>query len=153
MHDGVCDDAAVFVAYSPCSSAAKAVPAGPTCIVQCKRAVEEEDKDKAIKKRNKKVDELTATDQKLKEVTILGMKGAAIKQCVVTMATDVGMIEKQIDLLERTKHVLVACWGQEEYDNRVAELMTKMLDDRKMGGKELKNDGNVGDGGDDDVDE
>jgi hypothetical protein len=31
--------------------------------------------------------------------------------------------------------------------------MTKMLDDCKMSGKELMNDGNVGDGGDDDVEE
>ncbi len=49
----------------------------------------------ANQKHNKKVDELTAMHHKLKESTILGIKGAAIKQCVVTMATIMGMIENQ----------------------------------------------------------
>ena len=71
--------------------------------MQRKRAAEEVEKEKAIEKHNTKVDESTATDRKLKEATIVGMKGAAIKQRVVTMAATVGMIEKQIDLLERTK--------------------------------------------------
>ena len=66
------------------------------------------------------------------------MKGAAIKQhVVVTMARSMGMIEKQIELLERTKSVLVSCWGQVEYDNRISELMTKMLDDHKISGEDL----------------
>ena len=78
----------------------------------------------------------------MKKVTILGMKGAAIKQHVITMATSIGMIEKQIYLMERIKSVLVACWEQEEYDNQVTELMTKMLDNCKMSSKELM-DGNV----------
>jgi hypothetical protein len=69
------------------------------------------------------------------------------------MVTSVGMIEKQIDLLERTKGVLIARWGQEEYDNRVAALMTKMLDDRKMSGKEMMTDGNMDAGDNDDVEE
>jgi hypothetical protein len=140
VHDGVCDDAAVYdnlpinwwlenecICYlltmlvcrdlPDVTNNPEDVPAGPTRIVQCKHAVKEEGKVKAIEKHNKKVDKLTVTDQKMKEVTIMGMKGAAIKQHVVTMATNVGMIEKQIDLLERTKNVLVAHWGQEEYDN------------------------------------
>ena len=84
---------------------------------------------------------------------MMGMRGAAIKQRIVTMVTSVGMIEKQIDLLERTKGVLIARWGQEEYDNRVAALMTKMLDDRKMSGKEMMTDGNMDAGDNDDVEE
>ncbi len=74
---------------------------------------------------------------------MMGMRGATIKQRIVTMATSVGMIEKQIDLLERTKGVLIASWGQEEYNNQVAALMMKMLDDRKMSGKEMMTDGNM----------
>ena len=84
---------------------------------------------------------------------MMGMRGAAIKQRIVTMATSVGMIEKQIDSLEQTKGVLIACWGQEEYDNHVAALMTKMLDDRKMSGKEMITDGNMDAGDNDDVKE
>ncbi len=57
---------------------------------------------------------------------MMGMREAAVKQRVVTMATSVGMIEKQIDLLEGTKGVLIALWGQEEYNNQVVALMTKM---------------------------
>ena len=113
------------------------VPAGPSRIVQRKRAAEDVEKEKAIEKHNRKVDESTATDQKLKEATIVGMKGAAIKQRVSTMAATVGMIEKQIDLLERTKSVLIARWGQDAYDNRISELMVKMLDDRKLSGEDL----------------
>ena len=47
------------------------------------------------------------------------------------------MIEKQIDLSERTKSVLIGRWGQDQYDNRISELMTKMLDDRKLSGEDL----------------
>jgi len=127
------------------------VPAGPTRIVQRKRAAEEVEKVKALEKHNRKVDESTATDRKLKEATIVGMKGAAIKQRVVTMAATVGMIEKQIDLLERTKSVLIARWGQDEYDSRISELMTKMLDDRKLSGADLTASDN--DNGNDDNDD
>ena len=128
------------------------VPAGPTRIVQRKRAAEEVEKEKAIEKHNRKVDESSATDRKLKEATIVGMKGAAIKQRVVTMAATVGMIEKQIDLLERTKSVLIARWGQDEYDSRISELMTKMLDDRKLSGEDLTASENMCDGNADDDD-
>ena len=113
------------------SNKPESVPAGATRTVQRKRSAEEDKKEKAIEKHNKKVDKSTATDQKLKEATILGMKGAAIKQRVVTM------IEKQIELLERTKSVLIARWGQDKYDNCISELMTKMLDDCKMSGEDL----------------
>ncbi len=113
------------------------VPAGPTRIAQRKQAAEEVEKEKAIEKHNRKVDNSTAADVQLKEATIVGMKGAAIKQRVSTMAATIGMIEKQIDLLERTKSVLIARWGQDEYDNRISELMTKMLDDRKLSGEDL----------------
>ena len=54
----------------------------------------------------------TETDRRLKEATIIGMKGAAIKQRVTTMATSVTMIEKQIEILEKTKTVLVQLWGE-----------------------------------------
>ena len=84
---------------------------------------------------------------------MMGMRGAAIKQRIVTMATSVGMIKKQIDLLEQTKGVLIAHWGQEEYDNRVAALMTKMLDDCKMSGEEMMTDGNMDASDNDDVEE
>ena len=84
---------------------------------------------------------------------MMGMRGAAVKQCVVTMATSVGMIEKQIDLMERTKGVLIAHWGEEEYDNRIVALMTKMLDDRKMSSEEMMTDGNMDAGDNDDVKE
>ena len=47
------------------------------------------------------------------------------------------MIEKQIDLSERTKSVLIGRWGQDQYDNRISELMMKMLDDRKLSGEDL----------------
>ena len=73
------------------------VPAGATRIVQRKRSAEDGEKEKAIEKHNRKVDESTATDLKMNEATIFGMRGAAIKQRVVTMATSVGMIKKQID--------------------------------------------------------
>ena len=131
------------------------VPAGSTRIVQRKRAAEDEEKEKAIAKHNRKMDESTATDQKMKEATIVGMKGAAIKQRVSTMAATVGMIEKQIDLLERTKSVLIARWGLDAYDNRISELMTKMLDDRKLSGEDLipaENTTREGDGNDNDDD-
>ena len=105
--------------------------------MQRTRAAEDVEKKKAIEKHNRKVDESTATNLKLKEATIVGMKGAAIKQRVVTMATSVGMIEKQIDLLEQTKSVLIARWGQDEYDDRISELMMKMLDDCKLSGEDL----------------
>ena len=84
---------------------------------------------------------------------MMGMRGAAVKQRIVTMATSVGMIKKQIDLLEQTKGVLIAHWGQEEYDNRVAALMTKMLDDCKMSGEEMMTDGNMDASDNDDVEE
>jgi hypothetical protein len=84
---------------------------------------------------------------------MMGMRGAAVKQRIVTMATSVGMIKKQIDLLEQTKGVLIAHWGQEEYDNRVAALMTKMLDDRKMSGEEMMTDGNMDASDNDNVEE
>ncbi len=131
------------------------VPAGSTRIVQRKRAAEDEEKEKAIVKHNRKIDESTATNQKMKEATIVGMKGAAIKQRVSTMAATVGMIEKQIDLLERMKSVLIACWGQDAYDNHISELMTKMLDDRKLSGEDLipaENTTREGDGNDNDDD-
>jgi hypothetical protein len=131
------------------------VPAGSTRIVQRKRAAEDEEKEKAIEKHNRKVDQSTATELKLKEATIVGMKGAAIKQRVSTMAATVGMIEKQIDLLERTKSVLIARWGQDAYDNRISELMMKMLDDRKLSGEDViqaENTTRDGDGNDDDDD-
>ncbi len=83
------------------------------------------------------------------------MKGAAIKQRIVTIATSVGMIEKQIDLLERTKSVLIARWGQDAYDNRISELMMKMLDDRKLSGEDViqaENTTRDGDGNDNDDD-
>ncbi len=83
------------------------------------------------------------------------MKGVAIKQRVSTMAATVGMIEKQIDLLEQTKSVLIARWGQDAYDNRISELMTKMLDDRKLSGEDLipaENTTREGDGNEDDDD-
>ena len=129
------------------------VPAGSTRIVQRKRAAEDVEKAKAIEKHNSKVAESTATDLKLKKATIVGMKGAAIKQRIVTMATSVGMIEKQIDLLERTKSVLIARWGQDVYDNRISELLTKMLDDCKLSGRDLMADENTRDGDDNDDDE
>lgn len=66
-------------------------------------------------------------DLKLKEATILGMKGAAIKQRVVMMATSVGMIEKQIDMLEQTKNVLIAQWGQDVYDKKITDLMRRLV--------------------------
>lgn len=131
------------------------VPGGPSRIVQRKRAAEDVEKEKAIEKHNRKVDQSTATDLKLKEATIVGMKGAAIKQRVGTMAATVGMIEKQIDLLERTKSVLIARWGQDAYDNRISELMMKMLDDRKLSGEDLipaENTTRDGDDNDDDDD-
>jgi len=129
------------------------VPAGPPRIAQRKRAAEEVEKEKAIEKHNKKVDLSTAADVQLKEATIVGMKGAAIKQRVSTMAATVGMIEKQIDLLERTKTVLIARWGQDEYDNRISELMTKMLDDRKLSGEDsIAAEKTTGDGNDNDDD-
>ena len=113
------------------------VPAGHTRIEQRKRATEDVEREKSLEKYNKKIEEATETDRRMKEATIVGMRGAAIKQRVATMATSVGMIEKQIDLLERTKNVLIARWGQDEYDNRIAALMTKMLDDRKLSGEDL----------------
>ncbi len=131
------------------------VPAGSTRIVQRKRAAEDEEKEKAIEKHNRKVDQSTATELKLKEATIVGMKGAAIKQRVSTMAATVGMIEKQIDLLEQTKSVLIARWGQDAYDNRISELMMKMLDDRKLSGEDViqaENTTRDGDGNDNDDD-
>ena len=129
------------------------LPAGATRIALWKRAAEEEGRETAIEWYNKKVDASTAADKNFKEIQMMGMRGAAVKQRVVTMATSVGMIEKQIDLLERTKGVLIAHWGQEEYDNRVAALMTKMLDDRKMSGEEMMTDGNMDAGDNDDVEE
>ena len=80
------------------------------------------------------------------------------KSNIIAMAATVGMIEKQIDLLERTKSVPFARWGQDAYDNRISELMTKMLDDRKLSGEDLipaENTTREGDGNedDDDVDE
>lgn len=113
------------------------LPAGQTRKDQRKRAADEDEKEKAIEKHNKLVEESPSTDRKLKEATIMGMKGAAIKQRVVTMATSVGMIKEQVAMLEQCKSVLVAQWGQEEYDSKIANLMTKMLDDRQMSGEAL----------------
>ena len=113
------------------------LPAGQTRKDQRKRAADEDEKEKAIEKHNKLVEESSSTDRKLKEATIMGMKGAAIKQRVVTMATSVGMIKEQVAMLEQCKSVLVAQWGQEEYDSKIANLMTKMLDDRQMSGEAL----------------
>ena len=92
---------------------------------------------------------------KWKEATIVGMHGAAIKQRVVVIATNVSTPEKQIEMLGQTTEVLIWSWGQEKYDAKITELMDKMLDDRKMSGEELIreiNDGN-GDGNDDNDDE
>ena len=87
------------------SNNSETVPAGPTQIVQRKRAAENVQNEKAIEKHNRKMDESTATNLKLKEATIVGMKGAAIKQRIVTMATSVEMTEKQINLLSfKGKH-------------------------------------------------
>ena len=66
--------------------------------------------EKAMERHNNKEAAATVTDLKLKEATIMGMKGAAIKQWVTTMATSVSMIEKQIELLEKTKTALVQSW-------------------------------------------
>ena len=176
VRDGICDDAAIYdnlpinwwlenecicylLAMLVCrdlpdvTNSPETAPPGATRIALRKRAAEEEGRETAIERYNKKVDASTAADKKFKEIQMMGMRGAAVKQRVVTMATSVGMIEKQIDLLERTKGVLVARWGQEEYDNRVAALMTKMLDDRKMSGEEMMTDGNMDAGDNDDVEE
>ena len=72
------------------------------------------------------------------------MKGAAIKQRVTTTATRVTMVEKQIEMLEKTKAVLVQSWGEAKYNEKITELMEKMLDDRKMRGDDLVED-NTGD--------
>ncbi len=116
------------------------VPAGQTRIVPRKRAAEDGEKEQAIEKHNRKeVEESTATDLKMKEGTIVGMKGAAIKQRVETMATSVEMMatsvemfKKQIDSLQQTTSGL-------------RELMTKM-DDRKLSGEDLMAAENVRDG-------
>lgn len=112
-----------------------AAPAGVTRVVQKKRAAEYDAREKAVEKHNRKVDEVTATDQKLKEATIVGMQGAAIKQRVATMAASVTMIEKKIELLKGNKDVLVAQWGEEYYNKQIAGLMTTMLDDSKLSGE------------------
>ncbi len=68
----------------------------------------------------------------------MGMKGAAIKQCVSTMATSVTMIEKKVEFLKGNKEVLVALWGQEHTNDRqIAHLMTMLLDDCKLGVENL----------------
>ncbi len=143
----VCQD------LSDVTNSPKTAPASATHIVQRKRAAKEEGREMAIEQYTKKVNASTAADKKFKEIQTMGMRGAAVKMRVVTMATSVGMIKKQIDSLERTKGVLIACWGQEEYDNQVAALMTKMLDDRKMSGEEMMTDGNMDAGDNDDVKE
>ena len=33
--------------------------------------------------------------------------------------------------------MLIARWGQDQYDNHISELMMKMLDDRKLSGEDL----------------
>ena len=65
------------------------------------------------------------------------MKSAAIKQQVTTTATSVTMVEKQIEMLEKTKVVLVQSWGEAKYNEKNNELMEKMLDDCKMSGDDL----------------
>ena len=56
-----------------------------------------------MEKHNNNVASITETDRRLKEATIIGMKGAAIKQRVTTTETSVTMVEKQIEMLEKTK--------------------------------------------------
>ena len=61
------------------------------------------------------------------------------------MATSVSMNKKQIELLEKTKTVLVQSWGEEKYNEKITELMEKMLDDQKMSGDDLIEDLTAGD--------
>lgn len=156
--DGICDDLAIYdnlpinwwldnecicylLATLVCrdlpdiSNEPANLPPGSTRKDQRKRAADDDAKEKAIEKHNQKIEESTAVDIRMKEATIMGMRGAAVKQRVVTMATSVGVIKDQLDLMERTKSVLVAKWGQDEYDAKIADLMTKMLDEKQMSGE------------------
>ena len=88
-------------------------------------------------KHNNNVASITETDRRLKKATIIGIKGNTIKQRVSTMAKSVTMVEKQIEMLEKTKAVLVQQWGGAKYNEKITELMEKMLDDFKMSGDDL----------------
>ena len=126
------------------------MPAGPTHVAQRRDAIDARNRLTVMDKHNNNVASITETDRRLKEATIIGMKGAAIKQRVTTTATSVTMVEKQIEMLEKTKAVLVQSWGEAKYNEKITELMEKMLDDCKMSGDDLVEE-NTG-GGNDNLD-
>ena len=127
------------------SEGAVNVPVGPTRVAQRQDAIDTLNRSTVMDKHNNNVASITETDRRPKEATIIGMKGAAIKQRVTTMATSVTMIEKQIEMLEKTKTVLVRSWGEAKYNEKISELSGKMLDDCKMIGDDLVEDNTVGD--------
>ena len=83
------------------------VPAGPRRVAQWQDAIDILNRLTVMDKHNNNVASITETYRRLKEATIIGMKGAAIKQRVTTTATSVTMVEKQIEMLEKTKTVLL----------------------------------------------
>ena len=126
------------------SKGAVNVPTVPTRVAQRCDATNALHHSMVIDKHNNNVASTTETDRRLKEATIIGMKGAAIEQWVTTMATSVIMIEKQINMLEKTKMVLVRSWGKAKYNEKITKLMEKMLDDHKMRGDDLVEDNTGG---------
>ena len=89
------------------SEGAVNVPVGPTRVAQQQDVMDVFNCLMVMDKHNNNVAPITETDRRPKEATIIGMKGAAIKQQVTTTATSVTMVEKQIEMLKKTKAFLV----------------------------------------------